>query len=87
LNNLDLANDPYAYLAINAPAFTESDESVVRRRLEMNWFGLPDNGESVRVLLHMDSSNGTVVVDLGSDVISSLWLWDNATCEYVFLLS
>ena len=42
----------YSYLAINPIARTEGDSGVVtRRRLELNWFGLDNGGEGVRVQL------------------------------------
>lgn len=49
---LDYTNGPYAYLAINALGFTEtSDDDVVRRRLELDWFGLENGGRGVTVEL------------------------------------
>ena len=33
---------PGAYLAINALAYTDDSGDIIRRRLEMNWFGLDD---------------------------------------------
>ena len=57
---------PYAYLAMNALGFTEADGDRVRRRLEMNWFGIEDGGEKARVQLLSGSpdDSGSVIVDI-----------------------
>ena len=49
---------PYAYLAMNALGFTEADGDRVRRRLEMNWFGIQDIGEMARIQLLSGSPDG-----------------------------
>ena len=53
---------PYAYLAMSALGFTNADGDRVRRRLEMNWFGVEDYA-GVRVQLYYGSPDGDVLVD------------------------
>ena len=53
---------PYAYLAMSALGFTNADGDRVRRRLEMNWFGVEDYA-GARVQLYYGSPDGDVLVD------------------------
>ena len=48
---------PGAYLAINALGYTDEAGNIVRRRLEMNWYGL-DNPEDVYVSLYDSDPDG-----------------------------
>lgn len=56
---------PGAYLAINALAYTDEEGFIVRRRLEMNWFGLLDwPGEVYASLYDQDPDDGSLVEPL-----------------------
>ena len=52
---------------MNALGFTEADGDRVRRRLEMNWFGIQDIGEKARIQLlsgSLDDGEAPLLVDI-----------------------
>ncbi len=58
--------DPYVYLAINPIAYTDDvSGAVIRRRLELNWFGAPA-GATVQLI--SGSEDGQVILEIAADV-------------------
>jgi len=48
-------DNPGIYLSINSLAYTEEDGTVVKRRLEVTWFGHKEIEESEKIILSQDS--------------------------------
>ena len=49
---------------MNALGYTDPDGDRVRRRLEMNWFGLASDDARVQLLADAPDDSGSVVVDV-----------------------
>ena len=81
-------SSPSAYLAINAPAFVDENGNVIRRRLELDWFGVdPDENAKVVVFDNENLIGDPVIVLEANDYPDGFYVTDiqlaNLTSEEV----